>query len=61
MIEIAISSELAAEHPRFMSACLERGHQIEVFESSAAGPERAAVAEPEASRGDGRRGVQRER
>jgi hypothetical protein len=61
MIEIAISSELAAEHPRFMTECLERDRQVEVFESSAGASERAAVAEPEASRGDGRRGVQRER
>ena len=35
MIEIAISSELAAEHPRFMAGCAERGHQVEVFASSA--------------------------
>jgi hypothetical protein len=61
MIEIAISSELAAEHPRFVTACVERGHQVEVFESSAAVSERAPVADPEASRGDGRRGVQSER
>jgi hypothetical protein len=61
MIGIAISSELAAEHPRFMTECLERGRQVEVFESSARVSERAAVAEPDGSRGDGRRGVQRER
>ena len=35
MIEIAIGSELAAEHPRFSTECLERGHRVEVFESSA--------------------------
>jgi len=60
MIEIAISSELAAEHSRFVTACLDRGHQVEVFESSAGVSERAAVAETEASRGDGYRGVPRE-
>ena len=60
MIEIAISGELAAEHPRFMTECLERGHQVEVFESSARVSERAAVAETEASRGGGPGGVQRE-
>ena len=57
MIEIAISSELAGEHPRFLTECLERGHRVEVFESSAAASERATVAEAEGSTGDGRRGV----
>lgn len=61
MIEISISSELAAEHPRFVAECLERGHRIEVFESSGGASERAAVATTEASSGDGRRGVHRER
>jgi len=47
MIEIAISCEL--QHPRFMAECLERGHQVEVLESSAgshrpmARPERKRV------------------
>ena len=31
MLEISISSEMAAEHPRFMAECLERGHRVEVF------------------------------
>ena len=61
MIEIAISSELAPERPRFMAECLERGHQVEVFESSTEVSEWAAVADTDASRGDGRHGVQRER
>ena len=61
MIEIAISSELATEHERFISECLERGHQVEVFESSGGVCERGAVAEPEASSGDGRRGVPKQR
>ena len=35
MLEISISSEMAAEHPRFMAECLERGHRVEVFASCA--------------------------
>ncbi len=31
MIEISISSELAAAHPGFMAGCAERGHRMEVF------------------------------
>jgi hypothetical protein len=34
MIEISISGELAAEHPEFMSGCVERGHQVQVFGTS---------------------------
>ena len=37
MIEIAISSELAAEHPAFMTGCAERGHQVDVFDTGAPG------------------------
>ena len=33
MIEISISSELAAEHPRFMAECLQRGRHLTVFAS----------------------------
>ena len=36
MLEISISSEMAAEHPRFMAECSERGHRVEVFASCAA-------------------------
>jgi hypothetical protein len=61
MIEISISRELAGEHPRFTAECAERGHRVEVFASNAGVSERAAVAETEASRADGRRGVPRER
>lgn len=35
MLEISISSEMAAEHPRFMAECVERGHRVEVFASCA--------------------------
>jgi hypothetical protein len=35
MLEISISSEMAAEHPRFVAECLERGHRVEVFASCA--------------------------
>jgi hypothetical protein len=35
MLEISISSEMAAEHPRFMAECVERGHRVEVFGSCA--------------------------
>jgi hypothetical protein len=31
MLQISISSELAAEHPRFVAECAGRGHTIEVF------------------------------
>jgi hypothetical protein len=30
MLQISISSELAAEHPRFVAECAGRGHTIEV-------------------------------
>ena len=33
MLQISISSELAAEHPRFMAECAGRGHTVEVFEA----------------------------
>ena len=33
MIEIAISSDLANEHPRFMAECARRDHRLEVFDS----------------------------
>ena len=33
MIEISIRSELAADHPRFMAECLERGRHVTVFAS----------------------------
>ena len=36
MLEISISNEMAAEHPRFMAECVERGHRVEVFASCAA-------------------------
>jgi len=46
MIEIRISSDLAGEHPRFMAACTERGHKVEVFDSGEARePARNAQAE----------------
>jgi len=35
MLEISISSEMAAEHPSFMAECLERGHRVEVLASCA--------------------------
>ena len=31
MLEISISSEMAAEHPRFMAECAARGRTVEVF------------------------------
>jgi hypothetical protein len=37
MIEITISSELAADHPEFMAGCAERGHQVEVFDDAQSG------------------------
>ena len=35
MLQISISSEIAAEHPRFMAECSERGRRVEVFASCA--------------------------
>ena len=34
MIEISISSELAAEYPEFMAGCAERGHHVELLNDS---------------------------
>jgi len=34
MLQIRISSALAAEHPEFMAECAERGRTVEVFEAS---------------------------
>ena len=31
MLEISISSEMAATHPEFMSGCAQRGHHVLVF------------------------------
>jgi hypothetical protein len=48
MIEIRISSELAGEHSRFVAACAERGHRVEVFDSGEA-HDAARGAQAEAS------------
>jgi hypothetical protein len=42
MLSISISSKLACEHARFMAGCAERGHRVEVFESSPTPRERPA-------------------
>lgn len=34
MLEISISSELAAAHPVLMAGCAKRGHEVEVFENA---------------------------
>lgn len=34
MIEISISSALAAEHSEFMAGCAERGQHVEVFDDA---------------------------
>jgi len=51
MIEISISSELAAKHPRFMAECGERDQRVEVFEPTAPSGETnmAAVTETDTS------------
>jgi hypothetical protein len=48
MIEISISSEMAAEHSRFMAECAERGHRVEVFESGGEAHEPACCAQAKA-------------
>ena len=69
MIEISISSALAAEHPEFMAGCAERGHHVEVFND--AGSDETATLEvagaaatklpsmPSCGGSDGRRGRSR--
>ena len=44
MVEISISSELAAAHPVFMAGCAECGHQVEVFENAGTGAEAREVS-----------------
>ena len=39
MLQISISSDLAAEHPRFMAECAERGRAVEVFDATGAAEE----------------------
>ncbi len=34
MLTIAMSDDLAGEHPAFMAACVDRGHRVEVFDSA---------------------------
>ena len=34
MLTIAISSDLAAEHPAFMAAIAQRGHTVNVFDAA---------------------------
>ena len=54
MIEISISSELAADHPEFMAGCAERGQQVQVFENARSGERaapRASFAPPAARAG----------
>jgi hypothetical protein len=64
VIEISISSELAAEHPRFMAECLQRGLRLDVFDvadarrepqvvgaSAATGPKSPAALPPTSSSG----------
>ncbi len=48
MIEISVSSEMAAEHSRFMAECAERGHRVEVFESGGEAHEPACCAQAKA-------------
>ena len=40
MLNISISSELAAEHSRFINECAERGHRVQVFEPGSTVEER---------------------
>jgi len=54
MIEISISSELAAEHPRFMAGCAERGHQVNVFEAGETVPETESRSSEKDGRGENR-------
>ena len=50
MIEISISTELAAEHPRFMTECGGPGHRVEVFDSGDEAHTPAGVARGETER-----------
>jgi Uma2 family endonuclease len=44
MLEISISSELAAAHPVLMAGCAKRGHEVEVFENAGTGAEAREVS-----------------
>ena len=39
MLQISSGSDLAAERPRFMAECAERGHVAEVFDATGAAVE----------------------
>ena len=47
VIEISINRELAADHPRFVMGCAERGHRIEVFGTSDERQESDAAETPD--------------
>ena len=57
MIEIAISHELAEEHPSFMAECAEQGLEVDVFDRHRdhrpAGPRPRASGDPVACRAEG--------
>ena len=50
MIEIAISSELAAAHPNFVAGCARRGLRVEVFADSGERGESPGAPTPDADR-----------
>ena len=54
MIQISISRELAAAHPRFMATCAQRGHAVNVFHSVApeARPHEMTGVATDLARGD---------
>jgi hypothetical protein len=46
MIEISVSRELAAAHPRFMAGCADRGLRVEVFGGAERNGEARAICDP---------------
>ena len=54
MLTIAISSDLADEHPAFIAAMGKRGHQVDLFNAAGAG--RTAEGAVDATRDGDRQG-----